>query len=242
MNLANCLRSCCWTGSKELSYALSFEEKEYFSNISRFRNDLPGIIGTSYIAYKHEHSDVYVHTTTKEGAGAILRSRCLSRGFFGENGGVGRAIYTFPAKSGRCYTNDDKVILMFESDLPHYHIVGSNDTIHSLGECIFLQDNVVVRNCKILSEEDYTKYIKDNFNPVKSLVHYFGVSKNEIEENNCSELRFEELSTAVGKLWENANFTFDFYNLFRKDFKADKYEEILNECHGRTELEKTSLF
>lgn len=218
MNLLNCLRTCFKGDHKELPYAVSFNDKEYFSNVCWFRNDIPAMLGVDYTTYFHRHEDYYVHTTSEKIARDIMVEGYIDRDYFNEDGSVGRAIYTFPAKSGRCYLNEDLVVLLFKTSSPHFHIVGSNESIHCLGESVFIEDRIYIDDCKILSKEDYKIYISDNFDYTESLIHYFGISKEEISEYGISDVTVDTLKEIVSKNHASSCFDFNFYNLFQKDF------------------------
>ena len=229
MRFIDCLRISYNKGSRGLPYSISFDNEMYWKYISRFRNDIPSLLGVDYTLYNHEHEDWYVHTTTIEKAKKILRTGYLDRDMAREDGSVGYAIYTFPAKSGRCYIPEDSAVLLFKSNMPHYHIVGANESTHCLGECIFTQSKLPVRNCQMLSSNGYKDYIQDNFDWEESLTHYFGIPKIEIKESKLHNVNVTDLKKVTDKIWRNTCLGREFFDALEKDFPGDNslYETSL---------------
>lgn len=216
MNLLNAVRIATLNLHKsELNYALSFDENDYRRYIDIFRNEVLGFVPADYLAYFHEHEDFYYHTTKKDKADKIVKSTYLELKYGSEYSGVGKAIYTFPASSGRCYSSDDCVTLKFKTKAKHFHITGSNDSIHALGECVFKEDKLFLEDLQILTGNDLEIDRENSFNMEKCLYHDFGFSKlDEIPDN----LDLYNLEKFIQKYFSTRMFNDIFYSEATKEF------------------------
>lgn len=229
MNLARALRASIWSLSTELQipYSIVYDENTYFQYISLFRNEIPGLLGFDYLGYRHKHGDWYVHTTKREIAEKIIKKGYLDLDKASENGGVGKAIYTFPLYSGRRYVGDDMCIILFKSDVEHIHLVGEQDSIHSLGECIFTEKHLGLVDCKLVNDEELKVMEGDKYISPSDIKHYFGIPE-EIQQKYGNR-NYDNLQEYVENSFSDAMFTDDFYSQLRKDFE-------LNESFGNTNL------
>lgn len=229
MNLARALRASIRSLSTEVQipYCIVYDESTYFKYISLFRNEVPILLGFDYLGYRHKHGDWYVHTTRRELAEEISKKGYLDLDEASENGGVGKAIYTFPLYSGRRYVGEDMGILLFKSDAEHIHLVGEQDSIHSLGECIFTEKHLKLIDCKIVNDEEL-KVIEGNKDiSVSDIKHYFGIPE-EIQQKYGNR-NYHNLQEYIENSFSDSIFTDDFYSQLRKDFE-------LNESFGNTNL------
>ena len=214
----------CYQSEEELPYSIVVSEKDYFKNISRFRNDICGVLPKDILAYHHQHKDVYLHATSRECAEEILSSGYLELAKFKEYGAVGRAIYTFPLNSGRCISGEDDVIIMFESDAKHYHVVGVADQLNSFGECVFLEDTLYVKNAKVMNLSEYMEMTKDLVLNETDLRHYFGINEIEQKELGSSEVPRDKVRDYVLGAWEDPVFCSEFYQEFSKEYDKGTVE------------------
>lgn len=223
MNLKRAI-NICQKSEEKLPYSIVVNETEYFKNISRFRNEICAILPKDILAYYHQHKDVYLHTTSKQCAEEILSSGVLELEKFSEDGTVGRAIYTFPMKSGRCIAGEDDVIIIFESDAKHYHLVGVDDQLNAFGECVLLEDILQVKNAKVMNMSEYLEMTKALVLNGTDLRHYFGINEIEQKELGSSEVSRDEIKDYVIGSWENSTFEPEFYKSFSKEFDKDVKE------------------
>lgn len=236
MNFRDAIRMCVMQYEKRsLDYSIDFSEIDYRAYIDRFRYEIMGFLPVDYLAYYHNHEDWYYHTTSKWCAQEIIKNGYFDREMFSENGGVGKAIYTFPASSGRCYIGgEDKVTLRFKANEKHYHIVGATDSIHALGECIFNTDKLYFDDLEILSEDKLEKDRWKYFKPVKSLTHDFGFNTSELN-SDCELLNLDNLKSFVNSKFNSC--------LFKDDFYEDINKKVSDLCElENNSLKSTSLF
>lgn len=244
MNFRSAIRtSCSCFKDSKLPYSITFSEKEYWEYISVFRNDLPGIVPVDYVAYYHKHEDIYYHTTSREIAEKIKNESKIIKSYFSDNGSVGQAIYTYPAKSGRCQyddKNNDVVTIKFKCDSEHFHIVGTVDSICNLGECVFIDDELDIYDVVILDNKEIEKDIEDNFCPSESLIHYFGIDlESDYVKDEVNTLQYTQLKSVIEKSWKSLNFKEEFYKQFMEDFS---YTDVMSFIEKPNDFGVTSLF
>ena len=213
------MRVCIMEATKHnIPFCCAMNRREYEKYFdSEFMLGLPW----DYVGIIEEHQDWYYHTTTDWKRGyEILEQGVLKVNKSNDDCDCGKAIYTFPCKSGRVADAMGTCVIKFKSKQQHVHIVNYADTTNKpLGECIFFED-VILEEAELLTlEEAIVNSITDYCNYVDVMRHYYGV---DIEKPVHSYLPIVLMEKVINKpsAWYTEEVRF-------KGYGKKTYEDML---------------
>ena len=169
-------------------YSISFNEKDYWKHIAKYKNKVLEYADCSYLVIKHKHKDFYVHETRPNLVDKILQDGYLLAG--GEENCLGKGVYTFPLYSGRFSSlYSDSKYLVFEANEEHCHVVGTDDSNHELGEADFLVDKLEINKVKVYSLNEIERLVENCFANHLTLKDYYGIDyEGEVNYHSLCEI------------------------------------------------------
>lgn len=173
---AGCRIACDYLMRYKTPYSLFLEDKTYFEYIMKYKSDIIRFLPIDYMGFKHKHMDSYIHFSRNSDIEKILKEGYLRVDNSNEINSVGKAVYTYPLKSGIFFGNNDSdsSFLVFESEQEHCHITQTNDTPCCIGEADFFSD-VKLINPRVFTFNEINDIIKDNFNWKNAQKEYYGI-------------------------------------------------------------------
>lgn len=153
----------------------------YKKYVRSYKAEIIKFLPFSYLGYTHKHPDRYVHFGPIKTLKKIIEDGYLISSPANEDATVGEAVYTYPLRSMMYFYQDrkDYGFLVFEADVPHVHIVQTDDGIFGLGEADFFEEKVWIENpVLITSVEEMERLSEKEFWWEKAQTHYYGLPYN----------------------------------------------------------------
>jgi hypothetical protein len=164
---------------KQVPYACCVDERTYWNFITEYKADIIPYLPVDYLCIEHEHTDTYVHFAARVKLEKIIQQGYLTNEFSNEDNTIGKAVYTYPLKSGMYFYQDhikDGAFLIFDATAPHCHIVQTNDTAYGIGEADFVTDKLEIQNPFIVNLEELKQLSREAFNWKYARRNYYGLN------------------------------------------------------------------
>ena len=157
-------------------YSFFLEENAYWNYVSKYKCDVIRFLPIDYLGFKHKHRDTYFHYADERKLQKIIKEGKLSLEMSHDEDSVGKAVYTYPMKSGMFFVGRQNrgKILMFEAEEEHCHITQTNDTPYCIGEADFFSD-VKLLNPRIITVEEAEELSRKEFNWEIAQKEYYGI-------------------------------------------------------------------
>ncbi len=161
-------------------YSLFVKGDLYWEYVSKYKCDIMQFLPINYLGFKHKHRDTYFHYASEEKLQKIIKEGKLSLDMSNDFDSVGKAVYTYPMKSGIFFIGRQKngKILMFEAEEEHCHITQTDDTPCCIGEADFFSD-VKILNPRIITIEEAEELSRKEFNWETAQKQYYGIDVEE---------------------------------------------------------------
>lgn len=173
-----CVSEMLDKGKTPFSFFLN--EDDYWKYIAKYKCDIIRFLPIDYLGFRHKHRDTYFHYASEAKLQKILKAGKLSLEMSHDEDSVGKAVYTYPMKSGMFFVGrrDIGKILMFDAEEEHCHITQTNDTPYCIGEADFFSD-VQILNLRIITIEEAEKLSRETFEWETAQKRYYGVDVPE---------------------------------------------------------------
>lgn len=123
-----------------------------------------------YLGVIEQHPDIYTHYVEDNAVlDCVLEDGFLRVEYSREDNYLGKAIYTFPIKSGKYFP--PKIggnYIVFHTSQKHIHVVTGTET-HCIDECLFTED-VCLDDYEIVPADSIDKIISEYSNEVDSII------------------------------------------------------------------------
>lgn len=163
-------------------YGCSIDFDTYWEYIAKYKDGIIRFLPVCYICMKHTHKDTYIHFAKREVLEQIIKDSYLSNELSTDECTLGKAIYTYPLRSGMFFYNSnikDGAFLVFEAEAEHHHIVQTDDTPYGIGEADFLCEKLYIENPRIMTYEEIQEMSKKFFDWEYAKHNYFGLVTEE---------------------------------------------------------------
>lgn len=164
---------------KQVPYACCLDEKTYWSYVAEYKADIIPYLPINYLCVEHKHADTYVHFAAREKLEEIVRQGYLTDKFSSEDNTIGKAVYTYPLRSGMYFYHDrikNGAFLIFDATSSHCHIVQTDDTAFGIGEADFVTDKLEIQNSSIVTLDELEQLSRKAFDWEYARKNYYGLN------------------------------------------------------------------